>query len=374
MTDAIQLLVGTRKGAWIFRSDAARKTWRVQGPIYLGCIVSHLVLDPRDGGTLLMAAATGHLGPTIFRSTDSGETWVEASRPPAFPKSDAPDARAVDHSFWLEPGHADEPGVWWAGTSPPGLFESRDRGATWDSVAGFNEHASYGDWCPPEAGTPDGALLNRIVIDPRDPAHMYIATSSGGVFESCDRAASWAPLNKNVETVFLPESFPEYGQDAHDIALAPTNPDRIWQQNHCGIYRLDRPSDTWERIGKAMPPEIGDIGFTIVPHPHDANTAWVFPMDGTDVWPRVSPGGLPAVYRTTDAGASWERQDKGFPAAQGWFTVKRQAFCADTAKPVGLYLGTTGGELWMSDDEGGSWRQIAAHLPEIYSVVAAPLR
>lgn len=374
MTDAIQLLVGTRKGAWIFRSDAARKTWRVQGPIYLGCIVSHLVLDPRDGRTLLMAAATGHLGPTVFRSTDSGETWVEASRPPAFPKSDAPDARAVDHSFWLEPGHADEPGVWWAGTSPPGLFESRDWGATWDSVAGFNEHASYGDWCPPEAGTPDGALLNRIVIDPRDPAHMYIATSSGGVFESCDRAASWAPLNKNVETVFLPESFPEYGQDAHDIALAPTNPDRIWQQNHCGIYRLDRPSDTWERIGKAMPPEIGDIGFTIVPHPHDANTAWVFPMDGTDVWPRVSPGGLPAVYRTADAGASWERQDKGFPAAQGWFTVKRQAFCADTAKPVGLYLGTTGGELWMSDDEGGSWRQIAAHLPEIYSVVAAPLR
>ena len=374
MTDAIQLLVGTRKGAWIFRSDAARKTWRVQGPIYLGCIVSHLVLDPRDERTLLMAAATGHLGPTIFRSTDSGETWVEASRPPAFPKSDAPDARAVDHSFWLEPGHADEPGVWWAGTSPPGLFESRDRGATWDSVAGFNEHASYGDWCPPEAGTPDGALLNRIVIDPRDPAHMYIATSSGGVFESCDRAAGWAPLNKNVETVFLPESFPEYGQDAHDIALAPTNPDRIWQQNHCGIYRLDRPSDTWERIGKAMPPEIGDIGFTIVPHPHDANTAWVFPMDGTDVWPRVSPGGLPAVYRTADAGASWERQDKGFPAAQGWFTVKRQAFCADTAQPVGLYLGTTGGELWMSDDEGGSWRQIAAHLPEIYSVVAAPLR
>ena len=374
MTDAIQLLVGTRKGAWIFRSDAARKTWRVQGPIYLGCIVSHLVLDPRDGRTLLMAAATGHLGPTIFRSTDSGETWVEASLPPAFPKSDAPDARAVDHSFWLEPGHADEPGVWWAGTSPPGLFESRDRGATWDSVAGFNEHASYGDWCTPEAGTPDGALLNRIVIDPRDPAHMYIATSSGGIFESCDRAAGGAPLNKNVETVFLPESFPEYGQDAHDIALAPTNPDRIWQQNHCGIYRLDRPSDTWERIGKAMPPEIGDIGFTIVPHPHDANTAWVFPMDGTDVWPRVSPGGLPAVYRTTDAGASWERQDKGFPAAQGWFTVKRQAFCADTAQPVGLYLGTTGGELWMSDDEGGSWRQIAAHLPEIYSVVAAPLR
>jgi photosystem II stability/assembly factor-like uncharacterized protein len=123
-----------------------------------------------------------------------------------------------------------------------------------------------------------------------------------------------------------------------------------------------------------MPREVGDIGFTITPHPRCDATAWVFPMDGTDVWPRTSPGGRPAVYRTRDAGESWERQDAGFPTEQGWFTVKRQAFCADRADPLGLYLGTTGGELWMSGDEGGSWRQIATHLPEIYSVVAAPLQ
>ena len=373
MTGAIQLLVGTRKGAWIYRSDPARQTWRVQGPIHLGQIVSHLVLDPRDGRTLLMAAATGHLGPTIFRSADAGETWAEAVRPPAFPKSDDPRARAVDHTFWLQPGHADEPGVWWAGTSPPGLFRSGDGGATWESVAGFNDNSRYWDWCPPEAGTPDGALLNQVVIDPRDARHMYLATSTAGVFESHDQGGSWAPLNRNVEAGFLPDPYPEYGQDAHYIALAPSDPDRIWQQNHCGIYRLDRPDERWSRIGAAMPPEIGDIGFTIVPHPRDADTAWVFPMDGTQVWPRVSPGGRPAVYRTRDGGARWERQDGGFPGEQGWFTVKRQAFCADHAEPLGLYLGTTGGELWMSGDEGQSWRQIAAHLPEIYSVMAAPL-
>lgn len=364
---AITLLIATRKGAWTLTSDAARAAWRLEGPMFLGHVINHWVEDPRTG-TWLAAAKTGHLGPTIFRSTDRGRTWKEAATPPAFPKGGA---RAVDHSFWLTSGHASEPGVWWAGVSPPGLFESRDDGVTWASVPGFNDNPMYDKWVPADAGTPDGALLNQVVIDPRDARHMYIATSTGGVFESRDRAASWTPLNRNVEANFMPDPYPEYGQDAHYLALAPTNPDRLWQQNHCGVYRLDRPGVEWTRIGRAMPADIGDIGFTIVPHPRDADTAWVFPMDGTDVWPRTSPHGKPAVYRTRDAGARWERQDAGFPREQGWFTVKRQAFCADAGAPVGLYLGTTGGEVWTSADEGGSWRQIAAHLPEIYAVTAA---
>lgn len=374
MTDiSVRLLIGTRKGAWILHGDAAREAWRIEGPIHLGEIINHLVVDRRGGGTMLMAAKTGHLGPTIFRSVDGGETWAEAVRPPAFAKSDDPaTARAVEHTFWLEPGHPSEPGVWWAGTSPPGLFVSMDDGVSWDSVAGFNDHPMYWKWAPPGAGTPDGPLLNQIAIDSRDSAHMYLATSTGGVFESRDRAASWAPLNKGVEANFLPDPYPEFGQDAHSIAVHPLDPDRLYQQNHCGVYRLDRPSDVWTRVGLAMPPEVGDIGFSVVPHPRDADTAWVFPMDGTTVWPRTSPGGKPAVYRTRDGGANWERQDRGFPREQAWFTVKRQAFCADEDEPLGLYLGTTGGEVWMSADEGGGWRQIAAHLPEIYSVVAAP--
>jgi len=373
MADKTRLLIGTRKGAWFLDSGPDRDDWSPKGPLFLGQIINHLVSDPRDRKVLLAAASTGHLGPTIQRSMDGGETWAEAVRPPAF-ASDDPHGRSVHHTFWLEPGHASEPGVWWAGASPQSLFRSADNGDTWEGVAGLNEHPKVLDWFPPmDEGTPDGPMIAGIVIDPRDARHMYLATPTAGVLETTDQGATWAPLNDNVRCDYLPDPYPEYGQDAHQIALSPTNADRIWQQNHCGIYRLDRPGKRWDRIGDAMPRDVGDIGFSIVPHPRCDQTAWVFPMDGTEVWPRVSPGGRPAAYRTRDGGASWERQDRGFPREQGWFTVKRQAMCGDGADPMGLYLGTTSGEIWMSGDEGESWRQIAAHLPEIYSVVAAPL-
>jgi hypothetical protein len=147
----------------------------------------------------------------------------------------------------------------------------------------------------------------------------------------------------------------------------------LYQQNHCGIYRRDGPSSEWVRIGKNMPKRVGDIGFPLVVHPRDDDTVWVFPMDGTTVWPRTSPGGKPAVYATRNGGKTWQRLDAGLPEKQAWWTVKRQAMTRDARDPVGLYFGTTSGELWMSRDEGRKWSCIAQHLPEIYAVEAAEL-
>ncbi len=365
------LLVGTRKGAFFLSSDRARRRWSIDGPHFLGSQINHLVLDPRDGKTLMMAARTGHLGPTVFRSTNWGRAWKEAEQPPAFPKArGGTPRRAVECTFWLTPGHATQPGVWWAGTSPHGLFRSDDGGARWAIVRGFDEHPMHDAWTK-DANTPVGPITHSILIDPRDARHMYMGLSSGGIFETVDGGADWTPLNRGVEAYFLPDPQSEFGHDPHCVQFAPSNPDRLYHQNHCGIYRLDRPGREWTRIGAKMPKKVGDIGFPIVIHPRDADTAWVLPMDGTSVWPRTSPGGKPAVYRTQNGGKTWQRQDAGFPTEHAYWTVLRQAMTRDSEPNVGLYFGTTTGEVWMSRSEGESWTRIAAHLPQILSVTMA---
>jgi len=369
----IALLIGTKKGAFFLHGDDARASWRMEGPQMLGHVVNHIVADPRDRSAMLMAAKTGHLGPTVFRSSDEGRTWREAEKPPAFPKAaEGQTALVVDHVFALAPGHASEKNVWYAGTSPQALFRSEDGGQTWESVRGFNQHPQRPAWAGgPQEAPPGGARLHSILIDPRDPAHMYIGMSGGGFFESTDTGADWKPLNKGCAADFIPTPDPEYGHDPHCVRLHPLRPDRLYQQNHCGIYRMERPAGTWERIGDNMPREVGDIGFPMVLDPRDPERAWVFPMDGTTVWPRTSPGGKPAVYVTRDAGRTWQRQDRGLPAEQAWFTVYRQAMTADAANPLGLYFGTTAGEIWGSRDEGANWTCLARHLPVIQSVEVA---
>ncbi len=364
------LWIGTRKGAFQLRPDARRRSWKVVGPQFLGHIVHHIVQDPRAPKALLMAAKTGHLGPTVFRSIDRGRTWKEASQPPAFRKAaEGETPRAVDKVFWLTPGHASEKGSWYAGSSPAGLFRSDDGGDRWEPVAGFNDHPERPKWAA--FGTPDGELLHSILVDPRYPRHLYLSISIGGTFESTDGGSSWAPINEGVAADFMPDADVPYGHDPHCVVMHPLQPDRLYQQNHCGSYRLDRPARRWVRIGLNMPKKIGDIGFPIVVHPRDPDTAWVFPMDGTSVWPRTAIDGRPAVYVTRNAGKSWQRLDKGLPRSQAWLTVVRQAMCADDQPRAGLYFGTTGGEVWASTNEGESWRAIAAHLPEIYSVTYA---
>ncbi len=373
------LWIGTAKGG--FALEPSGSSWRLRGPFCLGAKTNDLRLDPRDGKTLLMSSTGGHLGPTIYRSLDKGKSWTEAKKPPRFaklsPKSPrgkaarASRGQSVQINFWLQPGHHSEAGVWYCGTSPQGLFRSTDAGQTWSAVNGFNHNPMWTKWVSVgQDGTPDGPVLHSIEIDPRDARHMTVSCSSGGTFESCDRGRTWTPINRGIESNFLPDSDVEYGQDPHCMHMHPADPDRWYQQNHCGIYRLDRAEgERWSRIGTKMPKGVGDIGFPIVLHPTDPDTAWVFPMDGTTIWPRTSPAGKPALFVTRNGGRSWSKQNKGFPKSHAYWTVLRQALDSDSNPGrTGLYFGTTSGEIWGSQDSGASWKQLAAHLPRIYSL------
>ena len=244
------LWIGTRKGAFQIKVDASRRAWSLQQPRFFGHIIHHVVQDPRHPKVLLMAAKTGHLGPAVFRSLDRGRTWQEATRPPAFRKAQAGETvRAVERVFWLTPGHGGEQGTWYVGTSPAGLFRSEDAGDHWEPVSGFNDHPLRNEWV--KFGTPDGEFLHSILVDPRDPAHLYISVSIGGTFESTDAGKGWTPINQGIEADFLPTPDTEYGHDPHCAVLHPLNPDRLYQQNHCGLYRLDRPARRW--VGLARP-------------------------------------------------------------------------------------------------------------------------
>lgn len=366
------ILIGTRKGAWVLEQDLAG--WQLRGPLHLGSVVSHFVEDPRRAAYQLMSVGSGHLGPSVFMSADGGASWTEAATPPAFTPvaTETGEGRSVDHVFWLTPGHASTPHVWYAGTSPQGLFRSDDAGYTWQEVKGFNHHPDFFQWRGGDKdGTPDGPKLHSIIVDPSDYQHLIVGMSSGGIFESFDEGKTWKALNKGVAMDFYPPkedgSEYEYGHDPHCIVMHPVNNNRLYHQNHCGLYRMDRNvSDVWHRIGNNMPKEVGDIGFPILVHPTDPDCIWVFPMDGSGLWPRTSPDGKPAVYCSRDGGASFIRQDKGFPASQAWWTVKRQSMAVDESG--GVYLGNTQGQVWASFDLGDSWQCLATDLPHIYSI------
>ncbi|MCE9637747.1 MAG: glycosyl hydrolase [Planctomycetes bacterium] len=389
-------IVGTRKGAWALRrTGPGPLDWTAGEPWFFGCDVHHVVQDPRGDGTILATVKTGHLGPTVYRSTDGGRTWTESTKPPRFKTpaeytaegSSLPEddprrkGRTVDHVFFLAPGHASTPGRWYAGTSGIGLFRSDDDGVTWHAVDGFNDHGPLRVWAHDLSEmTPDGAKCHSVQVHPADPRRIVLGLSGGGAFVSPDDGATWTPVNLGIAMDFAPPKTDgteyEFGHDIHDLVVHPAQPSRWYHQNHCGMYRLDWNDDAakqrWVRIGDNMPKDVGDIGFPMTCHPRNPDVCWVVPMDGGTVWPRVSPGGKPAVYGTRDGGATWRRLDRGLPPT-AWYTVLRQAMAHDGCDPLGLAFGTTSGDVWFSGDEGDTWHSVLRHMPKVQSITAGRL-
>jgi photosystem II stability/assembly factor-like uncharacterized protein len=354
MSEAV-LLIGTKRGLFVARGDARRVEWRITEPRLSGREVYHAFIDPRDGSAW---AATDHAvwGAHVHRSTDGGDTWEVLESAPHYD-----DERGLKAIWFLAPGPPAQPATLYAGIEPAGLFVTHDSGASWQSVTALNDHPTNNTWQP--AG--GGLALGSVQYDPRDARRIYCSLSAGGVYRSDDGGASWQPCNRGVRADFLPERYPVTGQCVHRLLLHPAMPDRLYQQNHCGVYRSDDRGDSWTEITHGLPSE---FGYALAVDPGDADVAYVIPEESSHM--RTTVGGRLRVYRTTDAGASWQALTHGLPQEHAYVSILRDAMCSDDMDPAGLYFGTSSGHLFASNDRGDSWRLVAGYLPRILSVTA----
>jgi photosystem II stability/assembly factor-like uncharacterized protein len=348
----VLLLAGTRKGLFLLHEDPSRSGWKLEGPLLSGWSVFHAIRDARDG-SLQVAANNFVYGGTYQRSTDEGKTWERAEGLGLPEDSEL----KLEETWHIEPGR--EAGEIWLGATPGVLFRSNDGGASFEAVKSVLEHPTRERW-QPGAG---GMCCHSIQLDPSDPQRMYIAISAAGTFRTDDGGESWTPANQGVAADFYPEpdNFPEVGQCVHKLLLHPERPDRLWQQNHCGVYRSDDRGETWERLeGNGLP---SGFGFPLALDPSDPDVAYVIPEEGAEN--RVTANSRLGVYRTGDAGASWDLVSDGLPEP-AWGAVMREGFSFDSAG--GLYFGTQSGSVFASRDGGGQWAEVARQLPPILSV------
>jgi hypothetical protein len=358
MPEAV-LLVGTRKGLFIGRSDSRREHWQWDPPAFPMEEIYSVAVDVRGATPRLLVGSTSwHFGPRVSRSDDRGLTWDESvTGTVSFP----PDlGESVERIWQLQPSGAD-PDVVWAGTQPSALFVSRDRGETFELVRGLWDHPHRPQWEPGFGGQ----AIHTILPHPTDPDIVTVAMSTGGVYRTSDGGATWSPRNSGIATDFLPGPAPEFGQCVHKVAVDAGDPDTFYAQNHGGVFRSDDAGKNWIRISDGLPAE---FGFPIVAHPHRPGTIFVYPLSA-DI-ERFPPSGKPAVWCSRDAGQSWHESGDGLPD-EAWTSVLRDGFSADRADPVGLYIGTRHGSVWVSNDEGGTWAQARTNLPDVLCVRAA---
>lgn len=355
----VLLAVGTNKGLFLFRSSAERKKWNMAGPYFHGRSIYCTHYDARAGKHRLWVAANNFWGSYLHATDDFGRTWTNPlDANIKFP----PDSGASLKNIWqISLGHADEPDSLYCGVEPAALFKSEDSGESWSLVQGLFDHPHRPRWM---AGN-GGLCLHTILFDPTNKQRTTVAISAAGVYRTDDAGVSWQARNRGIRVVFQPERYPEFGQCVHKIVVHPSRPERLFLQNHWGIYRSDDAGDSWKDVGHGVP---SDFGFCLLMHPHDPDCVYVIPVESDEF--RCTPEGRLRVYRTRNAGGSWEALSKGLPQSEAYETVLRDGLTTDSLDPAGIYFGTRSGKVYYSRDEGKHWEKLADGLPQIVSVQA----
>jgi photosystem II stability/assembly factor-like uncharacterized protein len=392
----VRLLVGTKKGAFVLTSDGKREKWDVSGPHFAGWEIYHLKGSPVDQDRLYASQSSGWFGQIIQRSKDGGKTWEQpatpagepTTTPEGMPKGEsnkfvydtsAEGGKPMTTHMWydgtphpwefkrvwhLEPSLTD-PDTVYAGVEDAAMFRTTDGGKTWHELAGLRGHGSGPKW-QPGAG---GLGLHTILLDPKNPARMFVAISAAGAFRTDDAGKTWKPINRGLKSQYIPDPNAEVGHCVHRIALHPSRPDVLFMQKHWDVMRSDDAGDSWHEVSGNLPT---DFGFPIDVHAHEPNTIYVVPIKSdSEHYPL---DGKLRVYRSRSGGNEWEALTKGLPQKDCYVNVLRDAMSVDSLDSCGIYFGTTGGQVYGSTDAGNTWTAIVRDLPAVLSVEAQTLK
>ena len=363
-----EILVATRKGLFtVAKGGSAAKSWAITKSAFLGDNISMVLADPRDG-RVYAALDHGHFGVKVHRSTAAGFEEIAAPAYPPKPEgNDEADmwGRPLPWStvrIWaLEAGGVDQPGELWCGTIPGGLFRSPDHGTTWTMVRSLWDHPKRRLWMGGGADLPG---IHSILVDPRNSKCVSIAVSTGGIWHSADSGASWTQRGEGMRADHVPPELTHdpIAQDVHRLAQCPAAPTRMWVQHHNGIFVSSDEGRNFKEIKGVEP---STFGFGVVVHPRDPDTAWFVPEIKDEK--RIPRDGKLVVSRTRDGGGSFEVLTRGLPQEHAYDLVYRHGLDLDRTGNR-LVIGSTTGNLFVSEDQGESWAQVSAHLPPIHAV------
>ncbi len=362
----VRVLVGTRKGAFILGADGARRDWSVSGPHFAGWELYHLKASPVDPDRIYASQSSGWFGQLIQRSSDGGVTWEPVGNKFAYDGmpgthqwyDGTPHPWEFKRVWHLEPSLSD-PDTVYAGVEDAALFKSTDGGLNWSELSGLRGHGSGSHW-QPGAG---GMCLHTILLDPVTPGRLYLAISAAGAFRSDDDGHTWKPITKGLKSKGIPVETAEVGHCVHRIAMHASRPDTLFMQKHWDVMRSDDAGESWVEVSGNLP---SDFGFPIDVHAHEPETIYVVPIKSDSE--HYPPEGKLRVYRSRTGGHEWEALTKGLPQQDCYVNVLRDAMAVDQLDSCGIYVGTTGGQVYASSDAGDTWSAIVRDLPPVLSV------
>ena len=362
----VRVLVGTRKGAFVITSDAAREHWDIRGPHFAGWEIYHLKGSPVNPNRIYASQSSGWFGQVIQRSNDGGETWepvgnkfVYEGGPTTHQFFDGTQRPWQFKRVWkLEPSLTD-PETVYAGVEDAALFRSSDGGQNWQELNGLRN--VKGDQWSPGAG---GLCLHTIIQDQANPGRMFTAISAAGAFRTDDGGDTWRAINHGLKSNNeLPEAEAEVGHCVHSIAMHPSHPNVLFMQKHWDVMRTDDAGELWREVSGDLPT---DFGYVIAVHSQEPQTIYIVPIKSDSE--HYPPDGKLRVYRSRSGGNEWEALTNGLPQSNCYVNVFRSAMAVDAMDPCGIYFGTTGGQVYASTDSGDNWTAIVRDFPPVLSV------